>query len=575
MDNLPVNDAQEANKQPPAGPGIPPAQPAQPVGPPDAPPPFVPYTPYAAPAYYPYAVPPVKVKTPAAVDGKDKLFVLFSLLTGFIFCEFVLFRNLSFGMPIFFAAAYAMIIVYGKASRGIHVKKGAVLWAPMIVLLACNAVYGNPVLNVLNFPALFFFAVLHLMKMFGVRSYPALTKELFIDFLTGFFARPVLNLDKIFVVSARGVQEKNGKKLGWRIFLGFLICVPFLAVIIALLSSADKAFESLVGKIGDLIGDRIWEYLLKIFIGAVLAVPLFGAVYSFRYKKGRPGAKAITLPAKLDPAIAYTVLSLVCAVYFVFLFVQFNYMFLAFAGRLPENFIYSEYARRGFFELAAVAAINLAISGAVYVFSPKKAGKPAPALKALLLTLGSVTLVILGSAFAKMAMYMDVFGLTQLRVWTSWFMILTAVVFILAIVKVLASKFSVVKAVCVFFTVWYLVLNVAGTDAVVAKYNVGKYRSDTSAALDVGMFYNLSDSMVPFALDVLKETQALEPKTARQVQMVRELKTLLSDRYDTLHAESPLSQSAAGLYAEKLLAENKAGYYLAENERDYTDRRMD
>ena len=217
------------------------------------------------------------------------------------------------------------------------------------------------------------------MSMFGARNYPALTKELFVDFLNGFFVRPVMNLDKIFVVSAKGVKEKGGRKLGWRILLGFLVCIPVLAVIIALLSSADKAFESLVRKIGDIIGHRILEYLFKIFLGAVLAVPLFGAVYSFRYKNGRPDAKAVTLPAKLDPAVAYTVLSLVCAVYFVFLFVQFNYMFLAFAGRLPENFIYSEYARRGFFELAAVAAINLAISAAAYVFSPKKSGKPAAA----------------------------------------------------------------------------------------------------------------------------------------------------------------------------------------------------
>jgi len=442
-------------------------------------------------------------------------------------------------------------------------------------LLLCNAVYGNPALNALNFPALFFFAVLHLMSMFGARNYPALTKELFVDFLNGFFVRPVMNLDKIFVVSAKGVKEKGGRKLGWRILLGFLVCIPVLAVIIALLSSADKAFESLVRKIGDIIGNRILEYLFKIFLGAVLAVPLFGAVYSFRYKKGRPDAKAVTLPAKLDPAVAYTVLSLVCAVYFVFLFVQFNYMFLAFAGRLPENFIYSEYARRGFFELAAVAAINLAISAAAYVFSPKKSGKPAAALKVLLLTLSFVTLVIIGSAFAKMAMYMDVFGLTRLRVWTSWFMILTAAVFLMTIVKVLSSKFSVVKAVCVFFTVWYLVLNLAGTDAVVAKFNVEKYRSDTSAALDVGMFYRLSDSMVPFALDILKETDKKWDLTTEQVQMVRELKSLLSDRYDLLQNESPLSQSAAGLYAEKLLAENKAAYYLAPAYRYCEERPMD
>ena len=205
MDNRPFDNI------PRTGASAPPAAPVPPAPAPGAPPAF---TPYAAPAYYPYAGPPVKVKTPAAVDGSDKLFALFSVVIGFVFCEFALFRGLSFGMPVFFAAAYALIIGYGRKSRSIDVKKGAALLAPIVLLLLCNAVYGNPVLNALNFPALFFFAVLHLMSMFGARSYPALTKELFVDFLNGFFVRPVMNLDKIFVISAKGVKEKGGRKLG-------------------------------------------------------------------------------------------------------------------------------------------------------------------------------------------------------------------------------------------------------------------------------------------------------------------------------------------------------------------------
>ncbi|HQH62984.1 MAG TPA: hypothetical protein PLE55_04990, partial [Clostridiales bacterium] len=73
----------------------------------------------------------------------------------------------------------------------------------------------------------------------------------------------------------------------------------------------------------------------------------------------------------------------------------------------------------------------------------------------------------------------------------------------------------------------------------------------------------------------LKETDKKWDLTTEQVQMVRELKSLLSDRYDLLQNESPLSQSAAGLYAEKLLAENKAAYYLAPAYRYCEERPMD
>ena len=133
------------------------------------------------------------------------------------------------------------------------------------------------------------------------------------------------------------------------------------------------------------------------------------------------------IAGNLDRVVAYTVLSVVCAVYLFFLFVQFNYMFFAFGGKLPGGFIYSEYARRGFFELVAIAAINLGLLVAFYLFTAKKDGGIAKFLRGYLLTLSGITVVIIASAVSKMVMYMQVYGLTQLRVYTSWFMVLTAV----------------------------------------------------------------------------------------------------------------------------------------------------
>lgn len=45
------------------------------------------------------------------------------------------------------------------------------------------------------------------------------------------------------------------------------------------------------------------------------------------------------------------------------------------------------------------------------------------------------TLILIATAISKMVMYISVYGLTQLRFYTTWFMLLLAVIFVMIIVK--------------------------------------------------------------------------------------------------------------------------------------------
>ncbi len=505
------------------------------------------------PQYYAAPPSPRTPKAPVVFDKMDSLFSALAVVIGFLFFELILFGGLGLGVPVFFAAAYTGVLIYGIKSKSMDFKKGAPLALPIVLLLLCFVLFDNPVLAVLNIFFLFFLATLQFMSMYGVRDHENLSKGILFDFFGGFVGRPFMNLDKLFVIAAKGTKDEKGKRVGFRIMLGVIICIPLLAVILSLLASADFAFESVLKKLADLIGDKVWEYFGKIILGFLAAIPLFGAFFAFRYKRNKGAVQIPDISGNLDRVVAYTVMTIVCAVYLFFLFVQFNYMFFAFGGKLPGGFIYSEYARRGFFELVAIAAINLGLLVAFYLFTAKKDGKISKVLKGYLLTLSFITVVIIASAVSKMVMYMQVYGLTQLRVYTSWFMILTAVIFALAIVKIISRKFNAVRILCVFFTAWFLVLNYMGVDALIAKYNIAKSEQDNSIALDVNMFSSLSDSMVPEAIGLLDTKDTL---------LKLRLNWVLTIRYNELINENWQAKDAASMKAIKLLEENKDRYYI-------------
>lgn len=523
------------------------------------------------PQYYAPPRPPAK-RTPVVFDKADSLFAALAVAIGFLFFECILLGGLGIGVVVFFVAAYAGIVLYGLKSKRLAIKKGAPLGVPIVLLLLCFVLFDNPVLAVLNLFFLFFLATLHVMSMFGERDHEKLSKGVVFDFFGGFVGRPFMNLDKLFIIAAKGTKDekgKKGKRLFLRILLGVLMCVPLLAVILSLLASADFAFESVMKKITDLIGDKVWEYFGKFILGVLAAIPLFGALFAFRYKKKKGALQIPNISGNLDRVIVYTVMSIVCAVYLFFLFVQFDYMFSAFGGRLPGDFIYSEYARRGFFELVAIAAINLGLLLVSYLFTARREGKISKGLKTYLLVLSFVTVIIIASAVSKMGMYMQVYGLTQLRVYTSWFMVLTTVIFVLAIIKIISRKFNAVKVICVFFTAWFLVLNYAGVDALIATYNMAKSEQDKSVSLDVGIFESLSDSVLPQAIGLLGNSDVV----ARQ-----NIKIILTARYDKLQEKNWQAMNVASMGAKKRLEAKKDEYYIIYDENRYgspgTDKAM-
>ena len=139
--------------------------------------------------------------------------------------------------------------------------------------------------------------------------------------------------------------------------------------------------------------------------------------------------------ARIAPQLTVLLpLAALCAVYLVFIVMQINYLFGAFGGSLPDGFSYAEYARRGFFELCRIAAINLAILLAVNTISrtPRSENR---LLRIGNLCIAVLTLLLLTTAAAKMGLYIAEYGLTIKRVLVTVFLVWIAVVFICVIVQ--------------------------------------------------------------------------------------------------------------------------------------------
>jgi hypothetical protein len=209
---------------------------------------------------------------------------------------------------------------------------------------------------------------------------------------------------------------------------------------------------------------------------------------------------------KIAPKITiYSALASFNIIYLVFFLVQAVYLFSAFNGNLPQAFTYAEYARRGFFELCAVAGINLAVLVVSHLIIKREAGEEPKALLIGTLIISLFTILLITTALSKMIMYINTYGLTQLRVYTGWFMLLLLFIFTVVSIRQF-SKFNMAKTVIVGFVLMFMVLSYGNVDGLIAKYNISRYASGTLPTIDIDMIDNLSDAAVPYIYNLYLRT---------------------------------------------------------------------
>jgi Domain of unknown function (DUF4173) len=286
--------------------------------------------------------------------------------------------------------------------------------------------------------------------------------------------------------------------------LGGFLVVPFATLFLA----ADAAFAELGGRIPLPSGHSL---PLRAVIFAIALASTLGLALAARRPAGQPEPRN---RSRLGPVEWAIPLSALVALFAAFVAVQLTVLFGGHDHVLETaGLTYAEYARQGFWELLAAAALTLAVLGLAVRF----AGTPARAhrilLQALIGALCLLTLVILASALHRLRLYEDAYGLTRARLGAEVVALWLGGAFALVILACLVRRVRVRLAeLAVGGTALVLVaFSFADPDRLIAERNVDHWRE--TGRIDLAYLAGLSADAVP-ALDRLPEplrSEALGP----------------------------------------------------------------
>ncbi len=451
----------------------------------------------------------------------DVVISVFAMIAAFCFVRYVLFHVMGFVTTGLFIAIISAAIIYLKKKECEFSRFNKLLAAVLYIFSGVFSITANDLIKGLD--------TVFLIGAGAYFVYSVGASNRNIDrFLPFAMCKAVFQ----FPLSHLGTQGKiasdvlsNSKKASNAryILIGLLITVPLTAVVAALLMSADDGLERMLNGIFNNIGNGFWDIILQLILALPCSMYLFGLFYSNAHRNALNALDEQSCTQKmynmrfLSNLIVYTAVTPICVLYVLFFISQAGYFLSAFTNSLPEGFTYANYARRGFFELFAVALINLGVTCFMSLFS-KKSGREKPfALKFYNIMISVFTLILIATAMSKMIMYINRYGLTALRFYTSWFMVLLAVIFVFIIIKQFRFEMKISRDISLAFVLMFGLLCFSRPEAVIAKYNIEMYKSGCLEELDTKTLLKMSDDAVLTAYneDVVTEEEILRYRSER------------------------------------------------------------
>jgi len=453
-----------------------------------------------------------KSKAPFAADRWDSYFALFAFVLGFLYARWVLFTWQGWGVTLFTLLFCGSVILYLQKKR-VRIPKAGWVWLAVVLLLGVSfSLWSNNGLELWPGLLLFCSAVYWILCATGVLIQGKTGDLLLLDGYNALIAIPFGN----FGCQYRGLALLGSNKLagGRHIFsvaLGLLLSFIVAAMVFPLLLAADSGgFAQLINNILNGFrgfGDKFWEIFWQLLLAIPIAAYIFGLVAGSAHKRGTDLFTEDSVLQKLSGlrilpmTTVYILMGFLCVLYLVFIGSQIPYFFSAFAGQLPEGWQgYAEYARSGFFELCRIAVINLFVLIAANVMGQKHWRDSLP-LKLLNVLLALLTLVLITTAFSKMALYIGAYGLSMRRLLPCVFMIFMAVLYggVIALQK---RSFSITRLAVGVGAVIICMLCLVNPDSLVAEYNANRYLAGTLDDFDVETIYRAGPAGVDAALKV-------------------------------------------------------------------------
>ena len=305
--------------------------------------------------------------------------------------------------------------------------------------------------------------------------------------------------------------SRFGWKRVWAVLRGLLIALPIVAVFAALLSAADLVFAQRLHDFTSLFRlEKLPEYIFRCFyilVGAYLLAGTFLHAAQKSRDEKLLGVDKPLVPPFLGFTEAVVVLGAVVLLFGVFVIIQFQYFFGGGANIGVQGFTYSEYARRGFGELAGVAFISLLLFLGLSAIVKRQNQAQRRAFTGLGIGMVALVGVILVSAFRRLLLYEAAYGFTPLRMVTHVFLIwLGALLAGVVVLELLRRERLFPLAALLALTGFAATLLLVNVDASVVRLNVA--RAPQGKGLDVAFLASLSSDSVP-ALAAAYESPAL------------------------------------------------------------------
>lgn len=293
---------------------------------------------------------------------------------------------------------------------------------------------------------------------------------------------------------------------------GVLIAVPLLLLFGSLLMAADAGFERLISGTFSLDLPLATSHLL---LAATLAWIAGGVLRALvlpapaAAERARPGGEpAPALKVELGIVELATVLGLLDVLFLAFVVMQLPHFFGSYATLVaPGTATFAEYARRGFFELCAVAGLALPLLLAAEWLLRKGDPRHERVFRVAAGTLAGLVFVIIASGLHRMRLYQIAYGLTELRVYTTAFMLWTACVllwFCWTVLRGRRERFAFGAVTAAVETI--ILLHVANPDALIVRVNSA--RREAPVRFDALYAASLSGDAVPVLLQRLASVPA-------------------------------------------------------------------
>lgn len=401
--------------------------------------------------------------------------------------------------------SYGIIGAVYLKLKGIKVTKGQLVLFMIAEIFSLSSFFCAS--QLVNFLSASFVFLLYMYLMISVSGAELFGKHFVVNVLLSVFWRPFLSYANEVVCMASVFKGKKRSKNVLFVLLGLVCAVPLTVVAVALLMSSDDIFEGFMLNFRDYLPKISFMIIPEIFFAIPISMYLFGAFVS----AGKPAsAERMGEPdyRGLPPIVGYVAVSPICAFYLFYIGIQISRIF---GETLNSAADYSNFARNGFFELCGIAVINLIVIVIMQTFTKRLSGDKKPmALRVYTVVLGVSTLGIIATALVKMFMYINMLGMTLLRVYTSWFMLLLALIFVVIIIMQF-KDFRFWKAIFAVFAVMLGILCFGDIDGKIANYNITAYQSGILEEVDIEELYELGFSAIEPAVR-LKESGYSSPE---------------------------------------------------------------